>query len=122
MKLLLSLIAVLFISSVSAQENQLFSAEEYLKKKRTESDRSIENPLLKKRPFVLPLPDSQAPFSYSLYNGNTVYILPQDNMPCVVPDMSASNYNMPNASTGNSSGVMPNPGLRNKPLIPGSKQ
>lgn len=34
-----------------------------------------------------------ARLSHVLPNGNKVYILPQDNMPCVVPDTRA--YNMP---------------------------
>ena len=49
----------------------------------------------------------QAKLLYTLSNGNKVYSLPQDNMPCVVPDMSQYNtmamvtpeknqYNMPN--------------------------
>jgi hypothetical protein len=28
-------------------------------------------------------------------NGNKVYALPQDNMPCLVPDLSRTNYRMP---------------------------
>lgn len=37
----------------------------------------------------------KAKFSHSLPNGNKVYFLPLDNMPCIVPDMSQ--FNMPNA-------------------------
>jgi hypothetical protein len=28
-------------------------------------------------------------------NGNKIYSLPQDNMPCLVPDLSRTNYRMP---------------------------
>jgi hypothetical protein len=42
-------------------------------------------------------------------NKGTVYALPQDGMPCLVPDSSAWAL-MPNAKTGDvQSGVMPNP-------------
>jgi hypothetical protein len=48
----------------------------------------------------------------SLPNGNKIYALPQDNMPCVIPDMSQYNsmpvvkpdlslYNMPNLANPN---------------------
>ena len=40
--------------------------------------------------------DAMAKLSHVLPNGNMVYILPQDNMPCVVPDTRA--YNMPTGS------------------------
>jgi len=36
-----------------------------------------------------------AKFSHILRNGNKVYFLPQDHMPCIVPNMSQ--FNMPNA-------------------------
>jgi hypothetical protein len=39
-----------------------------------------------------------AQLSHSLPNGNKVYILPQDNMPCVVPDIRF--YKMPVGSSG----------------------
>lgn len=42
-------------------------------------------------------------------NKGTIYALPQDGMPCLVPDSSAWAL-MPNAKTGDvQSGVMPNP-------------
>lgn len=33
-------------------------------------------------------------------NGTKVYALPADNMPCLVPDLSRYNYNMPVAGAG----------------------
>lgn len=47
-----------------------------------------------------------------LENRNTIYALPQDNMPCVVPDMSQ--FNMYNAAAGKvysfkGPGAIPNP-------------
>lgn len=40
-------------------------------------------------------PNPTAKLSHTLSNGNKVYLLPQDNMPCIVPNMSQ--FNMPNA-------------------------
>lgn len=47
-----------------------------------------------KRNFTLPETNNAlARLSHVLPNGNKVYILPQDNMPCIVPDTRG--YNMP---------------------------
>jgi len=43
-------------------------------------------------------------------NGTKVYFLPQDNMICIVPDLSQYNYNMPNPAKGKKITGMP-PGL-----------
>ena len=43
----------------------------------------------------------------TLPNGNKVYALPQDNMPCVVPEMSQ--YNMPVIKPDVSLNAIPNP-------------
>ena len=61
--------------------------------------------VLNQTPQLIP----QSKLLYTLPNGNKVYSLPQDNMPCVVPDISQYNtmamvtpeknqYNMPNAA------------------------
>lgn len=64
--------------------------------------------------------EPQAQLMHSLPNGNKVYALPQDNMPCVVPQVLPS---MPVARQ-NSPGLfnynMPAMGLRKTPLIPGT--
>jgi hypothetical protein len=49
----------------------------------------------------------QAKLHHILPNGNKVYSLPQDNMPCVVPDMSQ--FNMPDVRSGMSPYTIPNP-------------
>ena len=49
----------------------------------------------------------QAKLSHVLPNGNKVYILPQDNMPCIVPNMSYYNYTMP-IYKGKTLGRIPN--------------
>lgn len=59
-----------------------------------------------------------------LPNGNKVYALPQDHMPCVVPDMSQ--FNMPNTprlnkyfpfDNGKEGGKIPNPAIPLSQLI-----
>jgi hypothetical protein len=45
-------------------------------------------------------------FSHVLPNGDKVYLLP-DDMPCIVPDMSRYNYNMP-VYKGKIIGAIPN--------------
>lgn len=59
---------------------------------------------------------TQAIFSHTLPNGNKVYLLPQDQMPCVVPDMSRYYYHMPVAK-GHSEDNIPN-ATRVIPIIP----
>lgn len=50
-------------------------------------------------------------------NGTKVYALRADNMPCLVPDLSRYNYNMPVAGTGIKITGMP-PGSVPKRIIP----
>jgi hypothetical protein len=114
MKKILLLISIATFSFASAQDN----GNPYLK---------LIPPKSKKAPFLIPngtdtdtfffrnsdiLSQSsqfmpQAKLLYTLSNGNKVYALPQDHMPCVVPDMSQYNsmalvkpdiqqYNIPN--------------------------
>lgn len=54
--------------------------------------------------------------SFTYPNGNKLYLLKQDNMPCIVPDQSR--YNMPNAGRSIKITGMP-PG--SKPIIPKEK-
>lgn len=64
--------------------------------------------------------EPQARLLSTLPNGNKVYALPQDNMPCLVP---ASTPTMPVAgqqSPGLFNYNMPVIGLRKTPLIPGT--
>lgn len=89
MKKILLIIGILFFSFASAQQNDLFDLQKHIQGKIKESkikalvpNQPIEYPQIK--------PSS----SYILPNGNKVVILPEDNMPCVEPDMSQ--FNMPN--------------------------
>jgi hypothetical protein len=57
----------------------------------------------KKNAVTVPGPQPRASlltdknYSFSLTNGNKVHRLPQDNMPCLAPDMKQ--FNMPNAGS-----------------------
>jgi len=55
--------------------------------------------LLKRVNLINPVPNNQATYSHTLPNGNAVYILPQDNMPCVIPDPNGL-AKMPNVWNG----------------------
>lgn len=63
-----------------------------------------------------------AKLQYTLPNGNKVYALPQDNMPCVVPDVSQ--YNMPVVTPENEAYTIPNPAYppATKPIILSEEQ
>jgi hypothetical protein len=50
-----------------------------------------------------------------LANGNKVYALPQDNMPCIVPDMNQ--FNMPDAGNQTHIYRYPAPGAIPNPVI-----
>jgi len=54
---------------------------------------------------------------FSQPNGTNVYALPADNMPCLVPDLSLYNYNMPVAGMGIKISGMP-PGSVPNSMIP----
>lgn len=54
--------------------------------------------------------------AFTFPNGNKLYLLKQDNLPCIVPDQSQ--YNMPNAGRSIKITGMP-PG--SKPIIPKGK-
>lgn len=53
--------------------------------------------------FILLNP--KAKFSHGLPNGNKVFLLPLDNMPCIVPDMNQ--FNMPNLGRNIKANGMP---------------
>lgn len=110
MKPVLFLAALFIVSSALGQRTPYSGIQERYKKKSGKvifppSPPAIMAPTAGLPSIVVP---SQLP------NGNTVLILPQDRMPCVVPDMSQ--FNMP--STGSISqkpsrykgpGAIPNP-------------
>jgi hypothetical protein len=90
---------------------------------------SVASAQIKSKPFIKAIPPNakflQQPqsflsgvtLSHTLPNGNKVYLLPQDNMPCVVPDMSQfdggvvkpviPNYTIPNPAFPPTAKVVP---------------
>jgi len=54
-------------------------------------------------------------------NGTKVYSLPQDNMICLVPDLSHYNYNMPNPAEGKKITGMPPGSAPPRKIIPDKK-
>jgi hypothetical protein len=104
MKKLLVIAGLAAFSFASAQQKDIFDIQKYLQKKQAEEklqkmkDRFIpSNPSNPK--FYLPesLYPPQARLSQTLPNGNKIYLLPMDNMPCIVPDKDQYADNMPPA-------------------------
>ena len=96
MKKILLIAGVTGFITATAQEPGFFDIQKHLEKKSKNSFR----PLLRKPTQMFPStpklseslkPDRLATLSHSLPNGNPVYLLPQDNMPCIVPDMNQFN-------------------------------
>jgi len=111
MKKILLSVSILAFSFASAQQKNLFDIQKHIQGKIKENKLRSLAP---KQSFLYP--QSNHSQSYTLPNGNKVYTLAQDNMPCVKPDMSQ--FNMPNVADGhfkifvqkrNTPGKIPNP-------------
>lgn len=100
---------ILAFSFASAQQNDFFDIQKYLKKKNElnkkltvdnlfilPKNRCWKSPNLPffKKDLQLLTTRTKTKILTELTNGNKAYSLPQDNMPCIVPDMSQ--FNMPN--------------------------
>src|SRR5579885_1400331 len=80
-------------SIASAQQKDLFDIQKYLQKKQAkEKLQKMMDRFIPSNPSNLPPPaihlssyPPQAKLSQTLSNGNKVYLLPMDNMPCIVP-------------------------------------
>ncbi len=125
MKYLLLIPVFLCCHSLSAQNNDFFNPDNRFKRPKD------LNKLIPVKPLQ-GISADQAILSHVLPGGNKFYLLPQDNMPCIVPNMDQWN-NMPNAAPripytvhhglpGDQPGLIPNPGLKSLPLIPGRKR
>ncbi|HET6995128.1 MAG TPA: hypothetical protein VFI06_09115 [Chitinophagaceae bacterium] len=114
MKVIFLSVAVAAFSFASAQDNQ-------------QSPKSKFNLEQAPRFYLVNPPQPQivpnARLLNTLPNGNKVYALPQDKMPCVVPDIT--NYNMPVVKP-DVTYTIPNPALpsppTNKPAILSEEQ
>lgn len=132
MKTIFLLFGLFGCYGVSAQQKDLFDIEKHLHKKSIQK-KGTKHRLLQRDNFnnYKSVPEKNPAnksytgvLSYTLPNGDKLYSLPTDNMPCVVPDMNQYNI-MPNAGTStivilqNRPGIIPNPA---KPFkIPATK-
>lgn len=99
MKYLFLLAGILAFGFVSAQKDEVYYLQKQIKKKL--GKKITEFPNYQSSIPVRP----QKEVTYILPDGNNVSVLPQDNMPCIKPDMSQfnmpivkpekQNYNMP---------------------------
>jgi len=107
MKVLFFIIAIAAFSTLSAQNLGKSWVKPIVPQQKTNSLR---------QPKIYPFQQAQPRLLQTLPNGNKVYELPIDNMPCVVPDLSQYNYNMPTVKPPVAH-TMPNPAspLFNKP-------
>lgn len=123
MKKIFFFVSILGFSFVSAQQKGIFDIQKHLQQKfkQEQDQKQKEHALsfLKRNQLFLQWPSPpQARLSHILANGNKVYLLPQDNMPCIVPDMGQ--FNMPNLAKGKRiPGKMPNAAIPYK-IIPGN--
>lgn len=116
MKYLFLLAGIAAFGFASAQKDELYYFKKQLEKKQQNSIVLLP----KYQPPVLLLPQNnylpQKDIAYILPDGNKVSALPQDNMPCVMPDMNQ--FNMPNVGSPEmlhpGRNVIPNPGLIQK--------
>ena len=106
-KLSLLLALTGFSVAASAQQGNFFDIQKYIKKKNEQNKKlTIDNLFI--RPKNKCWKSTNLPFSKKglqrleirtktniltkLSNGDIAYSLPQDNMPCIVPDISKLNY------------------------------
>lgn len=107
MKKVFLIAGILAFAVVSAQQNEFFDIQKHLqeksKKERKQKEQSL---LLSNRGFRIKnnVEYFSGPNQYTinsnqytlLPNGNKVYTLPLDHMPCIVPDMHQFNMPWPN--------------------------
>ncbi len=106
-KLILLLLITPFVIKVSAQQPKIgIDLENKLKKYNLINPIDSLNNLHNKKLYS-PFSGAKAQFSHALANGDKVFLLPQDHMPCIVPDMSQYYFNMP-VYKGKINGTIPN--------------
>jgi hypothetical protein len=107
---------------LQAQEKALsFDPQKYIEKKKANAnqiyDWSLKNKVTNDQLKKLLAPGFSITISsntYNLPNGNKVIILPQDNMPCMVPDMKQFNMPVLKVEVPN---TMPNAAINRNKLI-----
>jgi hypothetical protein len=117
MKKLFFVIAIATFSFASAQDKQTFWVKPLPLKPNLKTDSLAPLPYNRN---IVHNPQSlieQSKLLHSLPNGNKVYALPLDNMPCIVPDIS--HYSMPVVKPDINHFNMPNPAIPPKNKIQG---
>lgn len=103
MKKVFLLFGIAAFTSASAQQKDVFDIQKHLDKivKDKKFPRAVTGPSVKSTDLIDHrfFSYERKPF-YTLHNGDKVYVLSGDNMPCVVPDMSQFTI-MPNISDPN---------------------
>ena len=129
-KITLFLTVTCFAVAASAQQNDFFDIQKHLQKKRKEN-MPVINPLLVKPLFQNQVNlfhsvnvNNQRNFSHTLSNGDKVYLLAQDNMPCIIPDMrefmrpyTTGLIKNPAFSPNNNIGKIPNAAIPQRTII-----
>lgn len=122
MKKMLLAMALFGVYSASAQDNDFFDTQMKLRKQKEEKKKPrffpLPAPSIRQSPvpeilsITTPAISPHGRLTGQLADGSKVYALPQDNMPCIVPDMDRFTI-MPNKSrqTGHyrGAGAIPNP-------------
>ena len=123
MKKITLIVGLLGCYAASAQESDFFNDQLKLRRQKEKQPHGYQLPAPQDQPAIAPPalfqpgPGITAPgrFLRQLPNGNKVYALSQDNMPCIVPEMNRQV--MPNRA-GNGlryrrpeAGAIPNPAL-----------
>jgi hypothetical protein len=131
MKKVLLLLSISAFTSASAQQKDVFDIQKHLEKGFLEKKKipgTLFGPLGKSNHiFNFPFEPQSWKMSHILSNGDMVYLLPQDNMPCVVP--ATTQFIMPNVSISENfaesnrikqtmPGIIPNAGIPYKRFIP----
>lgn len=118
-KIIFTTVGVLSFSLALAQTDDFFDIQKHLEKKNKKPVTFPPRPIIKSLKaqystffFVQAL----TKLSHVLSNGNKVYLLPQGNMPCMVPDMHQ--FNMPVIFNDSLPTTMPNVWLKPYRIIP----
>jgi len=114
MKKILFIISILAFWFACAQQNDFLDIQKQIEKRIKDDKKQKEKQQLRDfRLISFHQQFSQAKLLQVLPNGNKIYSLPLDNMPCIVPDMSQ--FNTPNLADrsltlkSNIPGRIPNP-------------
>jgi hypothetical protein len=106
MKLIALILITAFATKVSAQQPKIgIDLENKFKNNITSPIDSLNN--LIERNNYSPFSVTKEKLSYTLANGDKVFLLPEDHMSCIVTDISQYNYNMP-VYKGKINGTIPN--------------